>query len=254
MPSDAASNARGPVRRHARSITLIRHGRTAYNLARRIQGGIDIPLDEVGRWQVHETGEVLRNLYVRRRPDATPLVVSSDLGRAMETAHAFADPLGLAVHPDQRMRERDFGDWEGMSADELSTQYPEDFSAWMRMRGGELRHGAETKRHVGMRGVEGLKQWSTDAGPDTDLFVFAHGAWIAETVQTMLGLDRISGEMPGMLSMRNAHWARLVPLDGRGWGTPADQSFERVDTIWRLMDYNHGPAIADTPEWERTSL
>ena len=42
------------------------------------------------------------------------------------------------------------------------------------------------------------------------------------------------------VSLRNAHWVRLVPMDNPD-GT----------VRWRLLDYNHGPAIADTDEWER---
>lgn len=243
---DALPDAPGGIaHRHARSITLVRHGRTAYNRAGRIQGGIDIPLDETGVWQVRQTAQALNMLYVDGRQHVGQMVVSSDLGRAMTTAHAFADTLGLDVHPDSRMRERNFGDWEGMSADELSRQFPEDFRSWVELRGGELLHGAESKRHVGRRGVEGLAHWSAQAGEQTDLYVFAHGAWIAQTVQTLLGLDQVSNELTGLLSMRNAHWARLVPLDtGGADGGP----------LWRLMDYNHGPAAADTPQWENPAL
>lgn len=42
---------------NVRSLTLVRHGRTAYNAAGRIQGSTDIPLDEVGDWQVHQSGK-----------------------------------------------------------------------------------------------------------------------------------------------------------------------------------------------------
>ena len=87
---------------HVRSITLVRHGRTAYNAQHRLQGQIDIPLDEVGMWQVRQTASALRELYVDRHPEAAcQLVVCSDLKRAAATAHAFADPLGLDVHPDE---------------------------------------------------------------------------------------------------------------------------------------------------------
>lgn len=43
------------------------------------------------------------------------------------TALAFADPLGLEVHPDIRVRERSFGDWEGIPVEELAQRYPEDY-------------------------------------------------------------------------------------------------------------------------------
>ena len=114
-----------------RSITLVRHGRTAYNKAGRIQGWVDIPLDATGQWQVEQTGHALRDLYVTPEPAARQLVVASDLKRAQQSAHAFADPLGLDVHVDERLRERHFGDWEGMSMDELRAAFPDDFDLWM---------------------------------------------------------------------------------------------------------------------------
>lgn len=132
---------------HVRSITLVRHGRTAYNAQHRLQGQIDIPLDEVGMWQVRQTASALRELYVDRHPEAAcQLVVCSDLKRAAATAHAFADPLGLDVHPDVRVRERSFGDWEGIAVEELAKRFPEDYLSWAQFRGGELKYGAEPKQ------------------------------------------------------------------------------------------------------------
>ena len=113
---------------HVHAITLVRHGRTAFNAQHRLQGQINIPLDEVGEWQVRQTARALRELYVDHRPDIpNRLVVCSDLDRAAATAHAFADPLGLTVHADERARERSFGDWEGVAVEELAERYPEDY-------------------------------------------------------------------------------------------------------------------------------
>ncbi|MBS6946834.1 MAG: histidine phosphatase family protein [Bifidobacterium scardovii] len=229
---------------HVRSITLVRHGRTSYNAQHRLQGQIDIPLDAIGSWQVRRTAEALRELYVDRRPDIpNRIVVSSDLGRAMATAHAFADPLGLDVHPDERVRERSFGDWEGISVEELAERYPQDWRLWSEFKGGELKYGAEPKEAVGARGAAALDDWAHRAGADTDLYVFSHGAWIAQTLQTLLGLGGAGADFAGVMGMRNAHWARLIP-------------FEQADGAlrWRLLDYNHGPAIADTDQWEHPAL
>ena len=243
MPRNVELEHSGTVPEHVHAITLVRHGRTAYNAQHRLQGQIDIPLDEVGRWQVEQTGKALRELYVDRRSDiAKRLVVCSDLGRAAATAHAFADPLGLEVHPDARVRERSFGDWEGISVEELAQRYPEDYRSWAEFRGGELKYGAEPKEEVGRRGVEALNDWAFRAGRDTDLYVFSHGAWISQTLQTLLGMADAHGDFADILSMRNAHWVRLIPLE---IGSALR---------WRLMDYTHGPAIADTEEWEHPNL
>ena len=113
MPRNVTIESRGNVPQHVHAITLVRHGRTAFNAQHRLQGQINIPLDEVGEWQVRQTARALRELYVDHRPDIpNRLVVCSDLDRAAATAHAFADPLGLTVHADERVRERSFGDWE----------------------------------------------------------------------------------------------------------------------------------------------
>lgn len=228
---------------HVRSMTLVRHGRTAYNAAHRLQGQIDIPLDQTGQWQVTRTGEALKTLYVDQRPATHPVVVSSDLGRALATAHAFADRLSLDVATDERVRERSFGEWEGVSVEELAERYPEDYYSWTQFAGGELKYGAEPASEVGRRGVEALNDWSTRYDTDTDLYVFSHGAWISLTLQTLLGMNLAHSDYASMMSMRNAHWARLVPLE-------MDDGTLR----WRLTDYNHGPAEADTPQWEHMNL
>ncbi|KFI57332.1 histidine phosphatase family protein [Bifidobacterium choerinum] len=221
-----------------RSITLVRHGRTSYNLAGRVQGSIDIPLDDVGVWQARQTGDALRRLYVERDPVARQLVVASDLRRANRTAHLFADPLGLEVHADPRLRERSFGDWEGMSGEELDAQWPKDFELWCRGLGGEMRHRAESHEHAGERGVEALRDWSHRADADTDLFVFSHGALIENMLQVLFGIGLALPDFVSVTSMRNAHWARLV---NAGLDDP---------DRWILVDYNHGPALADTELWE----
>lgn len=101
---------------HVRSVFLIRHGRTSYNAAHKLQGQVDIPLDAVGEWQVKQTAAALKSLYVDRRPEINHrFIVCSDLKRAHATAQAFADVLG-GIEPvdDRRVRERSFGDWDGM--------------------------------------------------------------------------------------------------------------------------------------------
>lgn len=168
--------------------------------------------------------------------------IEKDLYLKAATAHAFADPLGLDVHPDVRVRERSFGDWEGIAVEELAKRFPEDYLSWAQFRGGELKYGAEPKQNVGRRGVEALNDWASKAGSDTDLYVFSHGAWISQTLQTLLGLSEVHGDFADILSMRNAHWVRLAPLELQG------------ALRWRLVDYNHGPAIADTEQWEHPQL
>ena len=101
-----------------------------------------------------------------------------------------------------------------------------------------MRHRAESRAHAGARGWDALRDWSHRAGSDTDLFVFSHGALIENTIQEMYGIGERFPDFVSITSMRNAHWARLV--DAR-----IDE-----DDRWILVDYNHGPALADTPAWD----
>lgn len=119
------------------------------------------------------------------------------------------------MHPDIRVRERSFGDWEGIPVEELAQRYPEDYRSWAEFRGGELKYGAEPKEEVGRRGVEALNDWAFRAGSDTDLYVFSHGAWISQTLQTLLGMADAHGDFADILSMRNAHWGAAHSIGDR---------------------------------------
>ena len=90
----------------ATRIIAVRHGETAWNVDARIQGQLDIQLNDTGRWQARRVGWALAT-------EAIAAVYSSDLGRAHDTARAIADTTGLSVVPHPGLRERRFGMFEG---------------------------------------------------------------------------------------------------------------------------------------------
>lgn len=92
-------------------LTLIRHGITAWNAQRRFQGHTDTPLSEQGREQA-------RRLAARLAGERIDAIVASDLSRALETARAIAAPHGIDVRTDARLRESNFGAWEGLTREE----------------------------------------------------------------------------------------------------------------------------------------
>lgn len=93
-------------------IYLIRHGETDWNRQGKIQGHIDIPLNEIGLAQGKRLLPIIRGLKIK-------YVLSSDLIRAQETAHAFAKPLGLGIELDTRLREIHLGDLQGRTFESL---------------------------------------------------------------------------------------------------------------------------------------
>ena len=110
----------------ATRILAIRHGETAWNVASRIQGHLDIPLSSVGRSQA---GQLARALAGRETLEA---VFSSDLARALETARIVAEATGapLATHPG--LRERCFGDLQGHTFAEIAAAQPDVAERWRR--------------------------------------------------------------------------------------------------------------------------
>ena len=101
------------------TIYLIRHGETDWNRDRRYQGQRDIPLNETGRAQAKRNGEALRVLL----PEiAKADFVASPMGRARETMEIVRHALGLPPERyaiDDRLKELNYGHWEGMLQDDL---------------------------------------------------------------------------------------------------------------------------------------
>lgn len=100
------------------TILFVRHGETDWNAERRIQGHTDRPLSAHGREQA-------RTLAAELAYEPLDAVYSSDLARARDTARAIAEPRGLAVTVDARLRERSFGTWEGLTDAEAVARFPE---------------------------------------------------------------------------------------------------------------------------------
>lgn len=93
-------------------LTLIRHGATTWNALRRFQGQTDVPLSEEGRAQAAAIAAALRSESFDR-------IYSSDLSRALETACIIAAARKTEVVADRRLREFDFGRWEGLTWEQI---------------------------------------------------------------------------------------------------------------------------------------
>lgn len=107
----------------ATRIIAIRHGETAWNVDARIQGHLDIPLNDTGLWQAERAGAALAD----ERLDA---IYSSDLQRALSTAQAVGQTTGCPVQPDAGSRERCFGSFEGRTFKEVEAEQPEQALRW----------------------------------------------------------------------------------------------------------------------------
>ncbi|WAW05169.1 histidine phosphatase family protein [Oxalobacter formigenes] len=109
--------------KQATDILIIRHGQTAWNKKKRLQGHSDIPLNEEGRLQAVTLAETLQN-------EPLDAIFSSDLQRARQTANEIARYHQLPVQINKSFRERCYGICEGMMSDEIRAAYPDLYEAW----------------------------------------------------------------------------------------------------------------------------
>ncbi len=104
-------------------ILAIRHGETAWNVAARIQGHLNIPLNDTGHWQGQRLGQALAG-------EAIAAIYASDLSRAHETALYVSRATGVPVVPELGLRERGFGEFEGKTFAEIAVALPDQAQRW----------------------------------------------------------------------------------------------------------------------------
>jgi broad specificity phosphatase PhoE len=140
-------------------ILLARHGETDWNIGRRVQGHTDIPLNAAGVDQARALAEQLAG-------EPLTAVFSSDLSRALDTATAVANAHGLVVVVDPRLREKNFGTWEGLTDVEIAERFPDA----QRGQWGD----AETTEEVAAR-VLSVLDGIRELHPDGTVLVVSHG-------------------------------------------------------------------------------
>jgi broad specificity phosphatase PhoE len=194
-------------------LIIWRHGQTEWNATDRIQGHADVGLDDIGRAQAAAAAKHI----AAGHPD---VIVSSDLRRAADTAGALAAVTGLTVRLDPRLRERYFGDWQGLTNAEVSNAYPD---VWARWRRGDVADAA------GIEDVEALRERALDAMSDAahlggTVVVVTHGGTAKQAMGSMLGWPAdVSSRVMGLM---NCHWAEIQRHVHRGG--------------WVLHSYNVG--------------
>ncbi|MET9874127.1 histidine phosphatase family protein [Actinacidiphila glaucinigra] len=213
----------GHARGRGRRVVFWRHGQTSWNVEGRFQGSTDIPLTSTGVAQAKRAARLLAAL----EPDA---IVSSDLQRAADTAAELAAVTGLDISYDEGLRETYAGVWQGLTHEEITQRFGEEYAAWKR---GEpvRRGGGELETEVAERAAPVVLA-AADKLPDGGvLVVVSHGGAIRTTIGRLLGLDPRSWEALGGLS--NTCWS-VLGEGARGW---------------RLLEHNAGtlpePVLGD---------
>lgn len=204
------------------TFTVIRHGETAANLKRVIQGQTDVPLNASGEEQARLLGRRWRN----RRFDA---VYSSDLSRALRTAE-LALP-GQRPIPTRELREMDLGEWCGRTTDEIAKLFPEEWNAF-RTGSVECRaKNGESRREV-LHRTERFFSAAARKHAGGDVLVVTHGGVLRAFFLMLFG-----GE--------DADFSLLPATGNTGISTA---KFDLDTGEWRLISWNdtaHLEALLD---------
>jgi broad specificity phosphatase PhoE len=164
-----------------RVIFLARHGETEWNRVGRWQGKTDIPLSDVGRAQAEALRDRMRSRRIVR-------VYASDLGRARETAEIVAAPLRLTpVTLDERLRERGFGCFEGLTRAECEVRHPEAWARYLADRR-STPPDAEPQPEVVARMMAALTDIAAATPHGGTVLAVSHGGAIRSFVHAVTGV------------------------------------------------------------------
>ena len=162
-------------------IIFVRHGQTEWNVLGRYQGQTDIALSPLGIEQAEK-------LAAHFPVDKVEAVYSSDLVRAMTTARCVADRFGLTVEPRLELRELNFGDWEGLTYDEIVAKWPDALNNFFQHPDVlEIPHG-ESFPKLRERALDAVEK-IVACHPNQTVAVFAHGAILRTILTAALHMD-----------------------------------------------------------------
>ena len=168
---------------------LTRHGQSEWNALGRWQGQADPPLSDLGRRQAHEAARSLGTV------DG---IWASDLQRAAETAVIIGDDMGVGpVVLDADLRERDAGEWTGLTRAEIERRYPGFLPDGRRPAGWESDELLVERAERALRRI-------ADAVPGGDVLVITH-AGVVFAVERGLGQDRTR------LANVEGRWVTMTP-------------------------------------------
>lgn len=186
-------------------ICLVRHGETDWNVARRLQGFTDIPLNAEGLRQAHAAATHLTQ-------EGFDAIYSSDLQRALATAQIIGRQIDVPVELDEHLRERNFGQLQGLTPDEAAERFP-DIQPRVRAReleatppDGESLAAFAERVHKGLDGI-------ARRHPGQTVLAVAHGGVLDIAYRIATGMP-LSAPRDFALGNATLNW---ISWDGANW-------------------------------------
>ena len=197
-------------------LFAVRHGETAWSRERRFAGALDVPLAQEGLRQCEAVAAALGG-----KPVAA--VYASPLERARASAEVIAKPHRLEVGIEPDFREMAFGEWEGLTRDDVAARFPEAYERWRTAPHRLVLPGGERLTDVALRVKNAVdKLLGTHAG-ETVVLV-SHAVVLRLIVLRALGLG------PERLWTVDASPAGITEIEYEpGWAT-----IHRMNTLSHL--------------------
>jgi len=185
-------------------VLLIRHGQTDWNVDGRWQGTLPIGLNDMGRTQAESLA-----IYLARRQIGS--IYTSQLPRALETALALGQAVGVVPQIDERLQEFNLGVFQGLTRAEIDQQYPDewrDFEAnyWdYSVKNGESRRALQKRAHEVFQDI-------VTNGNGPEVAIVSHGG----TIRTLL--HRLFEGAPELNHFHVENTSlTTIERDGDGW-------------------------------------
>ncbi|MCF7930947.1 MAG: histidine phosphatase family protein [Acholeplasmataceae bacterium] len=160
---------------------LVRHGQTSWNETHRFQGWLDIGLDTIGMLQAKMLADYFKQEDIKH-------IYSSDLTRALKTAQLIQQKTDCPLTISKNLRELNVGNWEGMTLDEITSEFKSDDPIDETTLFGKGRSGGESLEEFQTRIVECFHK-IIEKHQNQDMIIVTHGGVVRVLLCHILGCD-----------------------------------------------------------------
>ncbi len=161
-------------------LCIVRHGETAWNAEHRVQGQLDIPLNDVGMKQAQAVARALRG-------ESFDVIYSSDLTRTRQTADPISSLLAMTIRLDKDLRERHYGMFERLTYAEVKVKHAAEYARFAARDPDFDFGGGESLKDFSARSLRVLaKIASAHAGQH--VLIFTHGGVLDELYRHVNGV------------------------------------------------------------------
>ena len=166
---------------NATRVYLVRHGATDLTTGDKFSGAIGVELSDTGRWQAAKLGD-------RLAAEGIKAVYSSPLSRAVDTAHLIGDRCGLTPQTRDGLTEIHHGHWEGLSRQEVESQFGDEYTSWEADPFTFAPEGGESGVAVLARALPVIREVVTTHVGER-VMVVSHKATLRLILSSLLGFD-----------------------------------------------------------------